>query len=118
MCFIPSLTPARKLQTLLAVFLAIASSGCSKQGEANINAKSPGYLPASVGLMKIFCAERNNEDCDARTRTVLARNTMNYDGFGIRNIEKGDASKAVRELEYLSSIYTRNAPVRYQLARA
>ena len=24
MCFIPSLTPARKLQTLLAVFLAIA----------------------------------------------------------------------------------------------
>src|SRR5262245_61868543 len=121
MCLIPSLTPARKLQTLLAVFLAIASSGCSKQGEANINAKSPGYLPASVGLMKIFCAERNNEDCDARTGTVLARNTMNYDGLlqdGIRNIEKGDASKAVRELEYLSSIYTRNAPVRYQLARA
>src|SRR5262245_15271627 len=121
MCLIPSLTPARKLQTLLAVFLAIASSGCSKQGEANINAKSPGYLPASVGLMKIFCAERNNEDCDARTRTVLARNTMNYDGLlqdGIRNIETGDASKAVRELEYLSSIYTRNAPVRYQLARA
>src|SRR5262249_4924099 len=121
MCFILSLTPARKLQTLLAVFLAIASSGCSKQGEANINAKSPGYLPASVGLMKIFCAERNKEDCDARTGTVLARNTMNYDGLlqdGIRNIEKGDASKAVRELEYLSSIYTRNAPVRYQPARA
>jgi tetratricopeptide (TPR) repeat protein len=87
----------------------------------NINAKSPGYLPASVGLMKLSCAERNNEDCDAKTQAILVRDTMNYDGLlqdGIRNIEKGDPGKAVRELEYLSSIYTRNAPVRFQLARA
>jgi tetratricopeptide (TPR) repeat protein len=217
MCFIPSLTPARKLQVLLAVFLAISSSGCSEQVETkevhlgrakdyaagaqkdparadgefnaalkldpksalahlalanlywsrndlkapeqgfktaadlapsasplrmqyadfklrtgalpeaksnleNVNANPPDYLPASVGLMKTSCAERNNnEDCDARTQTVLAQDTMNYDGLlqdGIRNIEKGDAGKAVRELEYLSRIYTRDAPVRYQLARA
>jgi tetratricopeptide (TPR) repeat protein len=89
----------------------------------NINAKTPSYLPASVGLMKLSCAERNRntEDCDAKTQIILARDTMNYDGLlqdGIRNIEKGDAGKAVRELEYLSSIYTRNAPVRFQLARA
>ena len=46
---------------------------------------------------------------------------MNFDGLlqdGIRNIEKGDATKAVRELGYLSSIYSRNALVRYHLARA
>src|ERR1700730_18498535 len=89
----------------------------------NINTKAPSYLPASVGLMKLSCAERNRntEDCDAKTQIILARDTMNYDGLlqdGIRNIEKGDAGKAVRELEYLSSIYTRNAPVRFQLARA
>src|ERR1700730_4214211 len=89
----------------------------------NINAQTPSYLPASVGLMKLACAERNRntEDCDAKTQIILARDTMNYDGLlqdGIRNIEKGDAGKAVRELEYLSSIYTRNAPVRFQLARA
>src|ERR1700730_1902175 len=89
----------------------------------NINAKTPSYLPASVGLMKLSCVERNRntEDCDSKTQIILARDTMNYDGLlqdGIRNIEKGDAGKAVRELEYLSSIYTRNAPVRFQLARA
>src|SRR5262249_6405891 len=31
---------------------------------------------------------------------------------------KGDAVKAVREFEYLSALYTKNAQVRYQLARA
>ena len=86
-----------------------------------INAKAPAYLPASVALMKISCAERKQEDCDARTQAVLARDQLNFDGLlqdGIRNIEKGDAAKAVRELGYLSSIYTKNPQVRYQLARA
>ena len=89
----------------------------------NINAKSPAYLPASVALLKVSCAERKRkqEDCDARTQAVLARDQMNFDGLlqdGIRNIEKGDATKAVRELGYLSSIYTKNPLVRYHLARA
>ena len=86
-----------------------------------INAKSPDYLPASVALMRIACAERKQEDCDARAQAILVRDQMNYDGLlqdGIRNIEKGDAAKAIRELGYLSSIYTKNALVRYQLARA
>jgi tetratricopeptide (TPR) repeat protein len=86
-----------------------------------INAKAPAYLPASVALMKISCAERKQEDCDAKTQAVLARDQLNFDGLlqdGIRNIEKGDAAKAVRELGYLSSIYTKNPLVRYHLARA
>ncbi len=87
----------------------------------NINSQSPDYLPASVALMKINCAEHNDNDCAARVQAVLTRDTVNFDGLlqdGILNIENGDAAKAVRELAYLSNVYTKNPQVRYQLGRA
>ena len=87
----------------------------------DINSKSPDYLPASVALMRVACAERLDDACATRVQTILARDTMNYDGLfqdGLLNIQKGDAAKAVREFEYLSALYTKNPQVRYQLARA
>jgi tetratricopeptide (TPR) repeat protein len=87
----------------------------------DINSKSPDYLPASVALMRVACAERQDDACATRVQAILARDTMNYDGLfqdGLLNIQKGDAAKAVREFEYLSALYTKNPQVRYQLARA
>jgi tetratricopeptide (TPR) repeat protein len=87
----------------------------------NINSQSPDYLPASVALMRMACAAHRDDDCSTRVQAVLARDTMNFDALlqdGILNIEKGDAAKAVRELAYLSNIYTKNSQVRYQLGRA
>jgi hypothetical protein len=87
----------------------------------DINSKSPAYLPASVALMRVACAERLDDACATRVQAILARDTMNYDGLfqdGLLNIQKGDAAKAVREFEYLSALYTKNPQVRYQLARA
>jgi tetratricopeptide (TPR) repeat protein len=87
----------------------------------DINSKLPDYLPASVALMRVACAERRDEACATRVQAILARDTMNYDGLfqdGLLNIQKGDAAKAIREFEYLSALYTKNPQVRYQLARA
>ena len=84
----------------------------------DINSESPDYLPASVGLMRMACAERQDDACITRVQTILARDTMNYDGLfqdGLRNIQTGDAAKAVRVFEYLSALYTKNPQVRYHL---
>src|SRR5262249_25425422 len=52
---------------------------------------------------------------------VLAQDSNNYDAVfqdGLLSLAKGDAAKAIREFGYLSNTYSRNAQVRYQLARA
>ena len=84
-------------------------------------AKLPDYLPPRVFLMKMACAEHQDEDCTTRVQNILAQDPMNFDALfldGSLNLAKGDADKAVREFEQLGSIYGQNPQVRYQLARA
>jgi tetratricopeptide (TPR) repeat protein len=83
--------------------------------------KIPDYLPPRVLLMKLVCAEHQDEDCAARVQNILAQDAINYDSLfedGILNLAKGDNAKAIREYEYLSNFYTQNPWVRYQLASA
>jgi tetratricopeptide (TPR) repeat protein len=71
--------------------------------------------------MNTACGEHQDEDCVARVQHVLAQDPLNYDGLfqdGLINIAKGETAKAIREFEYLSTMYGRNSQVRYQLARA
>jgi tetratricopeptide (TPR) repeat protein len=86
----------------------------------DIASKAPDYLPAQLLLMKIACAE-HQQDCSERVQAILARDSINSDALlqdGLLNIEKGDAAKAIRELEYLNRNYTQNPQVRYRLALA
>jgi tetratricopeptide (TPR) repeat protein len=86
-----------------------------------INRKLPDYLPPRVYLMRLACAKQTDEDCTARVQNILAQDPINYDALfqdGILNLAKGDTAKAIREFEQLSSIYTQNPQVRYQLALA
>ena len=114
--------PPAPMQLRYADFkLRTGDVGEAKKLLESINSKSPNYLPANVGLMQLACAQRRDDDCATRVQAILVRDTMNFDGLlqdGILNIDKGDAAKAVRELGYLSSIYTQHPQVRYQLARA
>ena len=58
--------------------------------------------------MKMACAEQQDEDCATRVQNILAQDpsTMTHCFWdGLLNLAKGDAAKAVREFEYLSSIY-------------
>jgi tetratricopeptide (TPR) repeat protein len=83
--------------------------------------KHPDYLPPRVLLMKIACAERQNEDCAARVQNVLSQDSINYDALfqdGVLNLAKGDGLGAIRDFEYLSNAYRQNPIVRYQLALA
>jgi tetratricopeptide (TPR) repeat protein len=85
------------------------------------NQKHPDYLPPRVFLMKMACAERQDEDCAARVRNVLSQDSINYEALfqdGILNLAKGDAVGAIRHFEYLSNTYRQNPLVRYQLALA
>jgi tetratricopeptide (TPR) repeat protein len=85
------------------------------------NQKHPDYLPPRVLLMKMACAEHQDDDCVARVKNVLSQDSINYDALfqdGILNLAKGDALGAIRDFEYLSSAYRQNPLVRYQLALA
>jgi len=85
------------------------------------NQKLPDYLPPRVLLMKMACAERQDDDCVARVKNVLSQDSINYDALyqdGVLNLSKGDAIGAIRDFEYLSNAYRQNALVRYQLALA
>src|SRR5215813_157841 len=85
------------------------------------NQKHPDYLPPRVLLMKMACAEHQDDDCVARVKNVLSQDSINYDALyqdGISNLAKGDAIGAIRDFEYLSNAYRQNPLVRYQLALA
>src|SRR6185369_12531645 len=87
----------------------------------DINKQLPEYLPPRVALLKIVCAEQQKEDCAARVQNILAQDPANFEAVyqdAIISVKKGDTSKAIRELEFLSNSFPRNALVRYQLASA
>ena len=87
----------------------------------DINKQLPDYLPPRVSLLKIACAEQQKEDCAARVQNILAQDPSNFEAVyqdALISVQKGDISKAIRELEFLSNSFPRNALVRYQLASA
>src|SRR5262245_2541098 len=84
------------------------------------NRKHPDYLPPRVLLMRMACAERQDEDCAARVQNVLSQDSINYDALfqdGMLKLAKGDAVGAIRDFEYLSNAHS-HPLVRYQLAVA
>jgi predicted Zn-dependent protease len=86
-----------------------------------INKKLPQYLPPRVSLLKIACAEQRKEDCAARVQDILAQDPLNFEAVyqdALISASKGDTARAIRELEFLSNSFPRNALVRYQLASA
>jgi tetratricopeptide (TPR) repeat protein len=85
------------------------------------NQKHPDYLPPRVLLMKMACAEHQDDDCVARVKNVLSQDSINYEALyedGVLNLRKGDALGAIRDFEFLSNAYRQNPLVRYQLALA
>ncbi|WP_426527987.1 tetratricopeptide repeat protein [Bradyrhizobium sp. McL0615] len=87
----------------------------------DINKQLPEYLPPRVALLKIACAEQQKDDCAARVQNILAQDPANFEAVyqdALISAKKGDTSKAIRELEFLSNAFPRNALVRYQLASA
>ena len=86
-----------------------------------INQKFPDFLPPRVFLMRIACAEHQDENCITRVQNILTQDPVNFDALlrsGSINLAKGDVEKAVREFEQLNSVYGRNPQAKFQLARA
>src|SRR6516165_7157147 len=115
----PPRSPARL--RYVDFLLRTGASAEAKKILEETNQEHPDYLPARVVLMKMACAERQDDDCAARVKNVLSQDSINYDALyqdGILNLKKGDAIGAIRDFEYLSSAYRQNPLVRYQLALA
>jgi tetratricopeptide (TPR) repeat protein len=99
-------------------------TGAAEEAKAMLEGMSkqlPEYLPPRVALLKIACAEQQKEDCAARVQNILAQDPVNFEAVyqdAVISVKKGDTSKAIRELEFLSNSFPRNALVRYQLASA
>jgi tetratricopeptide (TPR) repeat protein len=101
--------------------LRTGASAEAKKILEETNQKIPDYLPARVLLMKMACAERQDDNCVARVKNVLSQDSINFDALyqdGVLNLSKGDAIGAIRDFEFLSNAYRQNALVRYQLALA
>jgi tetratricopeptide (TPR) repeat protein len=93
----------------------------AKQILEQINKDAPDYLPARVLLMRIACAEKQDDDCAARAKNILEENANNFDALyqdGTFKLAKGDVATAAREFEFLNSNFSPNPTVKYQLARA
>src|SRR5262249_48785392 len=45
------------------------------------NQEHPDYLPPRVLLMKMACAEHQDDDCAARVKNVLSQDSINYDAI-------------------------------------
>jgi tetratricopeptide (TPR) repeat protein len=117
------LSPPRSAARLgyLDFLIRTGATDAAKTVLRETTAKDPDYLPPRVAAMKLACAEHRDNDCDARVQNILAQDSLNYEALVLdstRNIGKGDAAKAIGELEYLSNSYPRNPLVRYQLAGA
>jgi tetratricopeptide (TPR) repeat protein len=115
----PPRSPARL--RYVDFLLRTGASAEAKKLLEETNQKHPDYLPPRVVLMKMVCAERQDDDCVARVKNVLSQDSINYDALfqdGILNLSKGDALAAIRDFEYLSNAYRQNPLVRYQLALA
>jgi tetratricopeptide (TPR) repeat protein len=115
----PTRSPARLRYA--DFLLKTAANAEAKKIMEETNQKDPDYLPPRVFLMKMACAERQDDDCVARVKNVLSQDSINYDALfqdGLLNLAKGDAMGAIRDFEYLSNAYRRNPLVRYQLALA
>jgi tetratricopeptide (TPR) repeat protein len=109
-------------QLRYADFLIKTGAGAqAKSLLEEISRKAPDYLPPRVYLLKIACAEHQDEDCIVRAQNILAQDPINYDALfvdGLLSLGKGEAAKAIRVFEYLSNTYSQNPQVRYHLARA
>jgi tetratricopeptide (TPR) repeat protein len=109
-------------QLRYADFLIKTGAGAqAKSLLEEISRKAPDYLPPRIYLMKIACAEHQDEDCIVRVQNVLSQDPINYDALfidGLLSLGKGEAAKAIRVFEYLSNTYSQNPQVRYHLARA
>src|SRR5215831_4078615 len=115
----PPRSPAR--MRYVDFLLRTGANAEAKKLLEETNQKHPDYLPPRVALMKIACAEHQDDDCAARVKNILSQDSINYDALfqdGILNLSKGDATAAIRNFEYLSNAYRQNPLVRYQLALA
>jgi tetratricopeptide (TPR) repeat protein len=113
--------PPRSLNRMRYVDFKLQTGGVSEAKTIleGIAAEAPGYLPARVRLMKIACSEHQESDCTTRVKGVLSQDPTNYDALIIDAAlaaEKGEIPRALRELDYLSRLYPKDAEVRYQIA--
>jgi tetratricopeptide (TPR) repeat protein len=88
---------------------------------AGITKAAPDYLPASMMLAEISAAEKKYDESTDWLNKVLQLDQDNFDALffqGQLDIARGDADKAVSDMERMERIYPQAPQVHYQLGSA
>ncbi len=88
---------------------------------AGITQAAPDYLPASMMLAEISAAEKKYDESSDWLDKVLQLDQDNFDALffqGQLDIARGDADKAVSDMERMERIYPQVPQVHYQLGSA
>src|SRR5215831_3610938 len=89
----------------------LAKTGSVAEARAlleELNHQNPDYLPPRVALMNIACSEKRDDGCVSRVKGILAQDPNNYDAVlqdGLISLANKEASRAIRDFEYLSNTF-------------
>src|SRR5262245_49180095 len=75
----PPRSPAR--MRYVDFLLKTGATAEAKKILEETNQKHPDYLPPRIVLMKMACAEHQDDDCVARVKNVLSQDSINYDAL-------------------------------------
>jgi tetratricopeptide (TPR) repeat protein len=101
--------------------IATGQTAEAKTALEALHKEFPSFLPPRVYLMRLACADKQDENCTSRVQEVLGQNPTNFDALhlsGNISLAKGDATQAIRAYQQAITLNGPNAPVLYDLARA
>lgn len=101
--------------------LATGSGAEARLVLQDLNKQFPWYLPPRVYLMRLACAEKQDDNCVAQVQNVLAQAPTNFDALfisGNLSFTKNDYPAAIRSYEQAIRLNGESTPVLYNLARA
>jgi putative PEP-CTERM system TPR-repeat lipoprotein len=117
------LSPARSSKRLEYAQFKIQTGdlAAGKRLLEEMTQKTPDYLPAWMLLAQIAASEKKYDESAALNAKVLARDPIHPEALLLKSrleLEKGETSKAVAELESMLKIYPQSPQVLYQLGLA
>jgi tetratricopeptide (TPR) repeat protein len=114
--------PTSPLQTEYGQFeIQMANFPVADRFFTGLTQKTPGYMPAWLGLAEVDLDETKLDDSDAALKKVLACDSENVEALVLDarlDMARSDSTNAIAELEHLTTTYRQAPHIHYELALA